>query len=193
MINKDYFRKVECRICLSKNIDETFRLSSTPPGNNFLSKEMLDYDETKYPLEINFCNDCYHLQLGHVVDPSILFQNSYSYVSGTSPVFVKHLKEYSDYIIKFLNIEKKSLIIDIGSNDGTCLDFFKSNGMRTIGVDPAKEVSEIALSKGIETINDFFSLKIANQILEKHASADLITSHNAFAHIDGLDKIIEGI
>ena len=193
MTRKNYFRKRECRICLSKNIDEAFRLSSTPPGNNFLSKEMLDIDEVKYPLEINFCNDCFHIQLGHVVDPTILFQNSYSYVSGTSPVFVEHLREYSNYIIDFLNIKKQSLIIDIGSNDGTCLDFFKSSGMRTIGVDPAKEVSEIALSKGIETINDFFSLKIANQILDNHGSADLVTSHNAFAHIDELDKIIEGV
>jgi SAM-dependent methyltransferase len=193
MNKKSFFKKEECRTCLSKNIEQIFSLAPTPPGNNFLSKEMLGAEEQKYPLEIKFCNDCFHIQLGHVVDPSILFQNSYSYVSGTSQVFVNHLKEYSKYVIDFLKIKKSSLIIDIGSNDGTCLEFFKNNGMRTLGVDPAKEVSEIASSKGIETINDFFSLDLANKILANYGSADLITSHNACAHIDKLDQIIEGV
>ena len=193
MNEKNFFKKEECRTCLSKKIEQVFSLEPTPPGNNFLSKEMLGTKEQKYPLEINFCNNCFHIQLGHVVDRSILFQNSYSYVSGTSQVFVNHLKEYSKYVIDLLKIKKSSLIIDIGSNDGTCLEFFKNNGMRTLGVDPAKEVSEIASSKGIETINDFFSVELANKILANYGSADLITSHNACAHIDKLDKIIEGV
>jgi SAM-dependent methyltransferase len=193
MNTKFFFKKEECRTCLSKNIEQVFSLTPTPPGNNFLSKEMLSAEEKIYPLEINFCNDCFHIQLGHVVDPSILFQNSYSYVSGTSQVFVNHLKEYSKYVIDYFKIKNSSLIIDIGSNDGTCLEFFKNNGMRTLGIDPAKEVSEIASSKGIETINDFFSLDLANQILSNYGPADLITSHNTCAHIDELDQIIEGV
>ena len=108
MKTEDFFQRKECRICQSSSLEKVVELTPTPPGNNFLSKDQIGTKEKEYPLELHFCNNCCHVQLGHVVDPSLLFQNSYSYVSGTSPVFVNHLSKYAEYIIDLFDIEKSS-------------------------------------------------------------------------------------
>jgi SAM-dependent methyltransferase len=192
MPNNFFFRD-SCRICLGKDIQKVIVLTPTPPGNSFINFEQLGETEEKYPLDIYFCNSCFHIQLGHVVKPEILYQNNYSYVSSTSSVFVSHLEDYSKKIVKSLNLEKGSLVIDIGSNDGTCLKFFKEQGMKVLGVDPAVDIAKNATDNGIETIGDFFSLDLATSIREKYGSADFVTSHNALAHIDDLDEVFSGV
>ena len=189
----DYFKKSNCRICESESLKRVVELTPTPPGNNFLKKEEIGNEEREYPLELYFCRDCYHIQLGHVVDPSFLFQNNYTYVSGTSSVFVEHLKNYAEYVVNLFNIKTNSLIVDIGSNDGTCLKHFKDLGMNVLGIDPAEEIAKIASSRGIETINDFFSENLARDIVKDYGKAKLITSHNACAHIDDLGGVIAGV
>ncbi len=188
-----FYEKNQCRICESQNLKKALTLTPTPPGNNFLSKDELDLHEDIFPLELKFCEDCYHIQLGHVVEPEFLFQNNYSYVSATSHVFVKHLENYSDAVTERFNLTEDSFIVDIGSNDGTCLSFFRKKNMRVLGVDPAKEVSEIANGNGIETINKFFNKEIANEIKNKYGVPNIITSHNACAHIDDLRGVIDGV
>ena len=194
MTSVECIQKKNCRICNSSSLEKVVQLTPSPPGNNFLRKEQIkDLTEEEFPLELHFCNSCYHIQLGHVVDPSFIFQNGYSYVSSTSKVFVNHLKEYSNHIEKMLQLKRSSFVVDIGSNDGTCLKFFRNKGMRVLGVDPATDIAAIATSKGIETIDDFFSLNLAKQISNNYGKADLITSHNACAHIDDLRGVIQGV
>lgn len=188
-----FYKKQFCRVCESPNIKEALRLTPTPPGNNFLPEENLSFGEEVFPLELFFCEDCNHIQLGHVVEPEFLFQNNYSYVSSTSRVFVKHLEDYANKITERINLKDESLVIDIGSNDGTCLSFFKQKKMQVLGVDPAEEVSKIANDNGINTLNDFFDKDTAQKIKEHYGQADLITSHNACAHIDDLRSVIEGV
>ncbi len=188
-----FYKKNYCRVCGSYNIKQSLKLTPTPPGNNFLSEENLNTPEETFPLELYFCEDCNHIQLGHVVEPEFLFQNNYSYVSATSKGFVKHLETYSDIITKRINLSEKSFIIDIGSNDGTCLNFFKQKNMQVLGIDPAEEVSQIANNNGIETLNEFFNKGIAESIRSEYGQADLITSHNACAHIDDLRGVIDGV
>ena len=191
--NTQCIQRVDCRVCRSDNLERVIELTPTPPGNNFLHEKDLGQKEELFPLNLNFCKDCYHLQLGHIVDPKFLFQNNYSYVSATSEVFVKHLKDYADYISDFLNLNNKSFVVDIGSNDGTCLKGFKEKGMSVLGIDPARHIAEAASLNGIETIANFFSYGVAQNILKSSGKADLITSHNACAHIDDLDEIIKGV
>jgi 2-polyprenyl-3-methyl-5-hydroxy-6-metoxy-1,4-benzoquinol methylase len=180
-------------MCDSKLLSKTVSLTPTPPGNDFLTKAELGSYEPVYPLDLYFCEDCHHVQLGHVVNPKKLYQKNYTYVSATSPQFINHLKTYALDMIERFKLKSNDLVADIGSNDGTCLSFFKNQGLKVVGVDPAKEIASIANSKGIKTINDFFSFSLAKSILEEHGQADLITSHNTFAHIDQLDGIIRGI
>ena len=187
------YKKNFCRVCESTNIKQALKLTPTPPGNNFLSEQNLNSLEILFPLELDFCSDCYHIQLGHVVEPEFLFQNDYSYVSSTSGIFVEHLKDYADSITKRINLNKNSFVIDIGSNDGTCLSFFKEKGMVVLGVDPAESITKIANDNGIQTLNKFFNKEVAQDIEDEFGAADLITSHNACAHIDDLRSVIAGV
>lgn len=190
---KNYFKRTDCRICRKTNLSKFLELASTPPGNNFIDEANLIKKEQTFPLELYTCIDCTHIQLGHVVDPKFLFQNQYSYVSSTSSVFVKHLRDYAGYVSKLFNLTEESFVVDIGSNDGTCLAGFKDKGVHVLGVDPATEIAEQATKNGINTIADFFSKNVAEGIIKNYGKADLVTSHNACAHIDDLDEIIEGI
>lgn len=187
-----YF-KDRCRLCDQGSLVRVVELTPTPPGNHFVSAAERALPQQSYPLELYFCSDCAHVQLGHVVDPEILYRRNYSYVSGTSRVFVEHLRQYAAHMCEAFEFEKGGLIADIGSNDGTALGFFKEAGFRVLGVDPATEIVQIARQRGIDTECEFFSAAVARSLREKHGRARLITSHNACAHIDGLRDVIDGV
>jgi hypothetical protein len=180
-------------MCGSKNLTKAMCLTPTPPGNDFLTQEELEKEEQTYPLDLYFCEDCNHLQLGHTVSPEILYQKNYSYVSATSSQFVQHLQTYANDMIKRFKIKPGMLVSDIGSNDGTCLSFFQDKGMKVLGIDPAKEIAKKASKNGVETVGDFFSFKLSKELRKRYGSANFITSHNACAHIDDLLDVVKGI
>lgn len=189
----EFYLRSKCRMCDGNNLQKVMALTPTPPGNNFLKQLDLESPEPSYPLELFFCRGCHHLQLGHVVDPTILYQNDYSYVSATSSKFVEHLRNYAKDMVQRFALKPGNLVIDIGSNDGTCLRFFKGAGCNVLGVDPAIEIARRATESGIETIGDFFSQELAVRLRDKYGPAALITSHNACAHIDHLDDVVRGV
>ncbi|MES2176525.1 MAG: class I SAM-dependent methyltransferase [Gemmatimonadota bacterium] len=189
----DFYHKTTCRLCDSTDLSLVLSLTPTPPGNHFVTAENRNKPQPVYPLALNMCEACKHVQLTHCVDPVILYQTNYSYVSGTSPVFVAHLREYADTITADYAFSAGALAIDIGSNDGTALGFFKDKGFRTLGVDPATEVVASANARGIETICDFFGYDVAARNREQYGPAALINSHNACAHIDDLAGVIRGV
>lgn len=174
-------------------MERVLELASTPPGNRVLRESELGEVAPNYPLEVYFCDDCAHVQLGHVVHPRILYQRRYTYVSSTSPVFVAHLEDFANSITRRFTLSAKALVVDIGSNDGTCLRFFKTLGFQVLGVDPATEIANRATESGVETITDFFGLELARRLRSERGPAHLITSHNALAHIDDLANVLEGV
>jgi len=180
-------------MCDGTALAPAMALTPTPPGNNFLHADELDAPEPRYPLELQFCEDCHHLQLAHVVDPRILYQRNYSYVSGTSSAFVGHLRDYAATMVARYGLRPGAFVADIGSNDGTCLRFFQAAGCTVLGVDPATEIARRATEAGIPTIGDFFSLEVARRVRAEHGAAAFITSHNACAHIDHLDDVMRGV
>ena len=147
-----YYLRESCRTCRGSSLTKVVSLTPTPPGNDFLTREELGRDEPVYPLDLYFCEGCHHVQLGHVVDPQILYQKNYSYVSATSAHFVNHLKNYATDMIERFGLKPGNLIADIGSNDGTCLQFFKDKGMCVVGVDPATDIAEMATENGTSVI-----------------------------------------
>src|SRR5262249_50357263 len=150
--------------------------------------------EPSYPLELHFCTACHHVQLGHVVDPKILYQKDYLYVSGTSSKFVAHLRDYAAAMTTRFALLPGVFVADIGSNDGTCLRASKGvAGGGGRGVAPATNIARRATENGIDTIGDFFSRELALRLRRDYGSASFITSHNACAHIDHLDGVIEGV
>ncbi len=189
----DFYFRSTCRLCESSALEKVIELTPTPPGNNFLRADELGQCEPVYPIEVYFCRGCFHVQLGHVIDPKILFRSNYCYVSGTSPVFVEHLAGYAREMIRRFDLRPGSLVADIGSNDGTCLRFFKEAGLRVLGIDPAVEVATRATAAGIETLVEFFDRACAIRLRERYGPAAFVTSHNTCAHIDDLAGVIEGV
>ncbi len=193
-MNKElYYELSECRLCKSSSLIEVITLASTPAGNNFLTlEEKKNGIEPIFPLTVNICDECFHLQLGHVVNPDHLFKN-YHFVSGTSKVNVSHFDDYAESIIDKFRIKAGSLILDIGSNDGTNLKSFQRRGMRVLGVDPAENVAKIANQNGIETLPEYFTKDLALKIKEDYGQPALITSHNVLAHVDDFSGVMNAI
>lgn len=192
MTNQHIKKLQQCRVCKSRKLKKIFNFGPSPLANEFLSKEQIDGPESFYPLEVYFCDTCTFIQLGHVVDPQVLFGN-YVYVSSTSPVFVQHFKEFATDIIARFSLDKKSLVIDIGSNDGILLKPYHDQKIPVLGIEPAKHIARIAQNSGIETISEFFSVDLAKKIVKKKGKADVVTATNVFAHIDDLDEVITGL
>ena len=167
-------------------------LTPTPPANAFVSEDQLQEVQSTFPLELYFCENCAHLQLLGIVDPAELFRN-YVYVSGTSPSFVKHFEDYAGTCTTRFNLSPGDLVIDIGSNDGTLLKFFKSNGLKVLGVDPARAIAEKATADGIETWPEFLNQTIADRVKADRGQARLITANNVFAHADDLSSLTDSI
>jgi hypothetical protein len=129
--------KDTCRLCQSKALQFLFALAATPPANEFLREIPADGRQDHFPLDVYQCQDCGHVQLVHCVDPERLFRD-YVYVSGTSPVFVKHFEDYAAEVIRYVPLTAGDRVLDCGSNDGTLLSFFKKAGMSVLGIDPAR-------------------------------------------------------
>lgn len=181
-----------CRVCKNKTLQKVLALGPTPLANAFLTKVQVDEPEYFYPLDVYFCKNCSFVQLGHVVSPQVLFGN-YVYVSSTSQVFVNHFRKFAEDIFKKFNLNKDSLVIDIGSNDGILLKPVKELGARVLGIEPAAKIADLAKKSGIETIPEFFSIKLAREIVKKKGPARIITATNVFAHIDDLDEVITSL
>ncbi len=185
-------RRTSCRLCGGGALERVLSLTPTPPANAFIAKSELSAAQPVFPLDVFFCSACGHVQLLDIVDPSILFEN-YVYVSGTSPVFVKHFEDYASDMIGRFTPAAGALVVDIGSNDGTLLGFFKRAGMTVLGVDPASAIAEDATRRGIETWAGFFSPDMAARIRAERGPAAIVTANNVFAHIDDLGVVLAGV
>ncbi|MEK9754832.1 MAG: methyltransferase domain-containing protein, partial [Rhodospirillaceae bacterium] len=186
-------RRATCRLCGSSELTQVLSLAPTPPANAFVPESELGRPQEVFPLDLFFCEDCHHVQLLDVVDPELLFAN-YVYVSGTSPVFVKHFDDYAAAVIAdYVPDPAGQLALDIGSNDGTLLKAFKARGMNVLGVDPARDIAAKATADGIETLATFFTAALAEEIRAARGPARVITANNVFAHADDLAGIADGI
>ncbi|MBI4969603.1 MAG: class I SAM-dependent methyltransferase [Rhodospirillales bacterium] len=181
-------RRSTCRLCGSPRLSRVLELTPTPPANAFVPAAAVGSEQARFPLDLFFCETCAHLQLLDVVDPKILFEH-YVYVSGTSPVFVRHFETYAADLIARIAPPDGSLAVDIGSNDGTLLAFFQKAGLAVQGIDPAIEIAARATRAGIPTRTGFFTGETAQAIKAERGSARIITANNVFAHIDDLGGV----
>jgi SAM-dependent methyltransferase len=182
-----------CRMCKSSNLTQFLDLGFTPPADQFLRPEQLLEPEVHYPLEVMICNDCGLAQLSHIVSPEILYRHDYPYESSLTSTGQQHWSEFARTATERLNLGRTDLVIDIGSNVGVLLEAFKANGTRILGVDPASNIVRIAEKRGIETLNEFFSMSVARQILSTKGKAAVITGTNVFAHIDDLEGLMTAV
>jgi SAM-dependent methyltransferase len=182
-----------CRLCNSADLREYFDFGLVPLGNNLQSNAPAAREVASYPLNLTRCGTCGHFQLGYAVDPEELYATNYTYLSGIGASFVKHLFAYPDWVAERSELPAQALIVDVGSNDGTCLKAFKARGYTVCGVDPAPLAANMANQNGVETINAFFDAETVTEIKRRHGPADFVTSHNVLAHVDDLGAVFRNI
>lgn len=186
------FKIKSCRICGGSRLYKFLDLGSMPPPNGYLTKVELKQKEYHYPLDVCLCRDCFHVQLYHIVPSEIMFKN-YLYIPSTSQTLLQNFASIASELVEKYHPKKGSLVIDIGSNDGTLLSYFKAKEMEVLGIDPATNLVTVARLKGVETINDFFSEKLARELVKKYGKAKIITATNSFAHINDLNNYCQGL
>ena len=184
--------KMNCRICGNSNVEKFLSLGETALANSYLSKEDLNKEEKKFPLELCFCHKCKAAQLVEVVPPNLLFKH-YLYVSSTANTFKTHFTQMAEFLTKEFNLGRSSLVVDIGSNDGLFLEGFQKFGVKTIGIEPAVNIAKIAEQNGVETINEFFNFQVTNQIINSKGKADIVTANNVFAHIADIHYVTKNV
>jgi SAM-dependent methyltransferase len=178
-----------CRICYSKKIVNFMDLTDQPPANSLRTK--LSEELPNVPLQLLHCSNCSTVQLSATVDPEYLF-NHYVWVTGTSKTAREYSKIFSKNVLRRSSVVRP-FVVEIASNDGTFLKEFVSNGCRVLGVDPAKNISEMATQSGVPTIAEFFNLDTSKLIIDHHGIADVIFARNVIPHVKEVHSIIEGI
>lgn len=182
-----------CRLCSGIVLRPFVDFGAVPLGNNLQETREAARAAAAYPLDLNRCADCGHFQLGHAVAPDLLYATNYTYLSGIGRSFVAHFEDHARWANETIGIGPGSLVVDVGSNDGTCLRMFQARGATVCGVDPASLAAQIANEQGIETINAFFDADAAAEIVRRHGQADFVTSHNVLAHVDDLAAVFRAI
>lgn len=182
---------MKCRNC-DKPIIKFFSLGKLPLGNGFLKKEEIPL-ERKYDLSVGFCPNCYLVQLIKAIPRKRLYGKSFYFHSPFKSIMREHQKR-SYYLTKKLHLSPENLVLDIGSHDGSQLHFFKTLGMKILGIDPAQNMTKTATKREIPTITEFFDYKLANKLKkEQKLEADLIVSIHLLNHIIDIKNFLKGV
>ena len=181
-----------CRLCESNNIELILKLARTPVGDFFISAGHLGEIQETVPLDLLLCTDCGNVQLRNVVNPEVVY-GEYTYVSSISLELPGHFRKYAEDVLKRVNPPQGSLVVELGSNEGALLNFFKNKGMRVIGIDPSREIARKATEAGIETLPSFFSAELAKKIKNEHGAASIVIANNVFANIDDVVDMALGV
>ena len=184
---------MKCRGCYSERTSLLLDLGHSPISNEFLDSQQLQDVEAHYPLKVRVCDLCGMVQIPEVTRKEALFSDDYVYFSSFSSSWLVHAKEYAAKMISEYGIMNDDLVLEIASNDGYLLQYFKSSGIKVLGVEPAKSVADVAVSKGIETISEFFGKDLALTLRADGVLPKLIVANNVLAHVPDIQDFVQGI
>ena len=181
-----------CRLCDSGNVEMVVKLEPIPLSENYCADSESGKAAARFPVDVYMCADCGHVQQLDVVDSKSLWE-SYTYYSGEAKGMPEHFEQVAGNVIRTHRPPSGSLVVDIGSNDGSLLKPFKKAGYRVLGIDPAREIARLATEAGIPTIPDLMSLELARKIRQEQGAAHVVCMFNAFAHADNMGEVAESI
>lgn len=181
-----------CQITGSRNLFEAIDLGFQPPCGTLLTEKTLNNPETYYPLRLMICPRSGLGQLDYVLGSKVCFPVDYPYRPGISVPLREHMERLVGDIVSKNKLKPNSLVVDIGSNDGTLLSFFKEKGMKILGIEPTN-MAKVANKDKIKTIQKFFTKAVALEIVKKYGRAKIITMTNVFAHMATLGEVMRGI
>ncbi len=181
-----------CRFC-SHPLSHTFvDLGSSPLCQRHIEPEQWNQMEPFYPLHAWVCEKCFLVQLDEYVSPGEIFKD-YAYFSSFSTSWLEHAKKYTEQMTARFALGKQSRVVELASNDGYLLQYFMEQGVTVLGVEPAANVAQAAIDKGIPTVVKFFGQQTAQQIRAAHGPADLLLGNNVLAHVPKLNDFVAGM
>ncbi|MBU0778076.1 class I SAM-dependent methyltransferase [Patescibacteria group bacterium] len=184
---------VRCRACRSDLGEPFMSLGNSPLSNSFLSENDLHKMEPFYPLDVYLCRNCYLMQVEEIQTARDIFSSDYAYFSSYSETWLRHCREYTEMMINRFGFDNNSFILEVASNDGYLLQYFKQHGIPVLGVEPASNTAEVAIKKGIPTDIAFFDTAYAEKMRKSGRLADLIIGNNVIAHNPNLNDFVEGL
>lgn len=185
---------MKCRHCESEVKHVFVDLDYSPLSNAMLTKDQLSEPENYYPLKIFVCNKCHLVQIDEMKKANQIFDEEYTYFSSYSSSWLAHAKNYVEMMIDRFGYSEDSQVIEIASNDGYLLQYFKERNVPVLGIEPTANTAKVAIEKGIPTIIDFFySFFAQKQLVEKGIKADLIIGNNVLAHVPRINDLVKGM
>jgi SAM-dependent methyltransferase len=182
---------VACRSCGSNKLAPILSLGKTPLANALLSKEQLGQPELTYPLDLVLCTVCSLVQITETVSSEQLF-GEYLYFSSFSDTMLAHARALVERVIAERCLGATNRVIEVASNDGYLLQYYKEAGIQVLGIEPARNIAQVAQDKGIDTLCDFFGSEIALRLAGQGKRADVIHAHNVLAHVSDLNGVVKG-
>jgi methylation protein EvaC len=163
-----------------------------PLANGFLSENQFN-SEYFFELKMAHCPKCNMVQLTEQPEKEMMFNDHYAFFSGTSSAMADHFEDFANHVIKDYLKSSDPFVVEIGSNDGILLKYFKKKNIRHLGIEPSENVAEIALKNGINTISKFFNKEVAEEIIKNNGKADAFLAANVMCHIPYIHSVVEGI
>ncbi|MEO8405991.1 MAG: class I SAM-dependent methyltransferase [Chitinophagaceae bacterium] len=184
---------MKCRFCQATLADVFIDLFHSPASNSFLTKEQLNEPESFYPLKVYTCHQCFLVQVDEYKKSEAIFDSSYVYFSSYSRSWLEHSKRYVDAMTERFGLNEKSKVIEIASNDGYLLQYFVEKNIPVLGIEPTSNTAEVAKAKGIESVIDFFGVRLATELAAKNIKADLLLGNNVLAHVPDIVDFTKGL
>jgi SAM-dependent methyltransferase len=184
--------RVECRSCGHAGLTPLLSLGQTPLANSLLTAQQLASPEPRYPLDLAFCSGCSLVQITETVSPERLF-GQYLYFSSFSETMLRHAQELVARLIEERKLGPRNLVVEIASNDGYLLQYYRDAGVPVFGIEPAANVARVANERGIPTRVAFFGDTLARQLVAEGLHADVIHSNNVLAHVPDVNGFVRGI
>jgi SAM-dependent methyltransferase len=184
---------MQCRFCKTELKHVFIDLVNSPASNSFLTSEQLNEPETFYPLKVYTCHSCFLVQVDEYKKSDAIFNSDYVYFSSYSTTWLAHAREYAGKMTDRFGLNAQSKVIEVASNDGYLLQYFQQKNIPVLGIEPTANTAKVAIEKGIETVVDFFGVKLASSLKSKNIQADLLLGNNVLAHVPDIVDFVKGL
>lgn len=184
---------MQCRFCKTELTHDFIDLVNSPASNSFLTAQQLNEPETFYPLKVYTCDKCFLVQVDEYKKSDAIFDSNYVYFSSYSTSWLQHAKAYTEMMTRRFGYTKDSLVIEVASNDGYLLQYFHQNNIPVLGIEPTANTAEAAKEKGVESVVDFFGVRLAKELVAKNIKADLLLGNNVLAHVPDIVDFVGGM
>ncbi len=182
----------KCLFCSTPLEHTLVDLGMSPLCESILSADRVNQMEAFYPLHVRVCSNCYLAQLEAYVSAEEIF-TEYAYFSSYSDTWLAQCKAYTEQVIERFNLNEKSHVVELASNDGYLLQYFVEKNIPVLGIEPATNIAKVAEEKGIPTLNEFFGQDCAERLVQQGKQGDLIAANNVIAHVPNLNDFVAGI